>query len=69
MEDGFLKIPGFRYLFLEGYETCSVALTEEHWLRAPENMVLREVFGPNRDELTGQWRSFMVCIVHKILLA
>jgi hypothetical protein len=31
-------------------------LREEHWLRVFENRVLRRVFGPKRDELTGECR-------------
>jgi hypothetical protein len=26
------------------------------WLRVFENMVLRKIFGPRRDEVTGEWR-------------
>ena len=29
---------------------------EESKLRAFENMVLRRIFGPKRDEVTGEWR-------------
>jgi hypothetical protein len=29
---------------------------EEHRLRVFENMVLR-IFGPKRDEVTGEWRK------------
>jgi len=28
---------------------------EEHRLRVFENRVLRKVFGPKRDEVTGEW--------------
>jgi len=31
-------------------------LREERKLRAFENMVLRRIFGPTRDEVTGEWR-------------
>jgi len=30
---------------------------EEHRLRVFENRVLRRIFGPKRDELTGEWRK------------
>jgi uncharacterized protein YecA (UPF0149 family) len=30
---------------------------EEHWLRVFENRVLRIMFGPKRDEATGEWRK------------
>jgi len=32
-------------------------LREERRLRVFENMVLRGVFGPERDEVTGEWRK------------
>jgi hypothetical protein len=38
---------------LYGCETWSVTLREEHRLRLFENRVLRRIFGPKRDELTG----------------
>jgi uncharacterized membrane protein len=34
----------------------SVTLREEHRLRMFENRVLRRIFGPKRDEVTGEWR-------------
>jgi hypothetical protein len=37
-------------------EAWSVTLREEHNLRVFENRVLRRIFGPKRDELTGEWR-------------
>ena len=30
---------------------------EESWLRVFENRVLRRIFGPKRDEITGEWRK------------
>jgi hypothetical protein len=38
-------------------ETWSSTLREEHRLRAFENMVLRRIFGPKRDEVKGGWRK------------
>jgi hypothetical protein len=38
---------------LYGCETWSLTLREEHRLRVFENRVLRRVFGPKRDEVTG----------------
>jgi len=32
-------------------------MREEHWLRVFENRVLRRIFGPKRDEVTGEWRK------------
>jgi hypothetical protein len=31
-------------------------LREQRKLRVSENMVLRRIFGPRRDEVTGEWR-------------
>jgi len=33
-----------------------LSLREEKKLRVFENMVLRRIFGPRRDEVTGEWR-------------
>jgi hypothetical protein len=33
----------------------SLTLREEHRLRVFENRVLRRIFGPKRDEVTGGW--------------
>jgi hypothetical protein len=41
---------------LYGCETWSVTLREEHRLRVFENRVLRRIFGPKRDGVTGWWR-------------
>jgi len=32
-------------------------LREERWLRLFENGVLRSIFWPKRDEVTGEWRK------------
>jgi hypothetical protein len=37
--------------------TWSLTLKEEHRLRVFENRVLRRIFGPKRDEVTGEWRK------------
>jgi hypothetical protein len=41
---------------LYGCETLSVTLREKQRLRVFENRVLRRIFGPKRDEATGEWR-------------
>jgi hypothetical protein len=56
---------------LYGCETLSLTLREEHWLRMFENRVLRRMFGPKSEEVTGEGciiRSFMTCMLHQILL-
>ena len=40
---------------LYGCETWSLTLREERRLRVFESRVLRRVFGPKRDEVTGEW--------------
>jgi hypothetical protein len=35
----------------------SLVLREEHRLGVFENRVLRRIFGPKRDEVTGEWRE------------
>jgi len=37
-------------------ETWLLTLREERKLRVFENRVLRKIFGPRRDEVTGEWR-------------
>ena len=41
---------------LYGCETRSLTLREKRKLRVFENMVLRRLFGPRREEVTGEWR-------------
>jgi hypothetical protein len=40
---------------LYGCETWSLTIRKEHRLRVFENRVLRRIFGPKRDEMTGGW--------------
>ena len=47
----------FYLVCLNGCETWSLTLREEVRLRVFENRVLRRVFGPKRDEVTGEWRK------------
>jgi hypothetical protein len=42
---------------LYGCETWSLILREERRLRVFENRVLRSVFSPKRDKVTGEWRK------------
>jgi hypothetical protein len=41
-------------VFFYGCETWSLPLSEEHRLRVFENIVLRRIFGPKRDEIIGR---------------
>jgi hypothetical protein len=45
------------HVVLYGRDTWSLILREEHRLRVFENRVLRRIFGPKRDEATGDWRK------------
>jgi hypothetical protein len=42
---------------LYGYESWYLTLREDHRLRVFENRALRGIFGPKRDEVTGEWRK------------
>jgi hypothetical protein len=44
-------------VILYGCEAWSLTLRDEHMLRVFENKVLRRLFGPKRDEVTGRWRK------------
>jgi hypothetical protein len=44
-------------VILYGCEAWSLTLKEEHRLKVFENKVLRRIFGPKRDEVTGGWRK------------
>jgi hypothetical protein len=58
-----LKIRIYKTIILPvvvyGCETWSLTLREEHKLRVFENRVLRKIFGPKRDEVTGKWRKLL----------
>jgi hypothetical protein len=45
------------HVVLYGCENWFLTLRDEHRLRALENRVLRKIFGPKRDEVTGEWRK------------
>jgi hypothetical protein len=40
-----------------GVKLGLLTLREEHRLRVFENRVLRRIFGPKRNEVTGEWRK------------
>jgi hypothetical protein len=51
---------------LHGSETWSFTLWEEHGLRVFENRMMRRLFGPKMDELTGEWRKFHSGELHNL---
>jgi hypothetical protein len=65
-----LKIRIFETIILPvvlyGHETWSLALRKERRLRMFENKVLRRIFGPKRDEVTGEWRQLHNEEVHDL---
>jgi hypothetical protein len=54
---------------LYGCETWVLSLREEHRLRVFENRVLRRIFGPKRDEVTGEWRKLHNGELHSLYLS
>jgi len=58
-----LKIKIYRTIILSfvlnGCETWSLTLREEHRLRVFENRVLRRIFGPKRGEVTREWKQLV----------
>jgi hypothetical protein len=58
---------------LYGCETWSVMLREEHRQEMLEDRLLKKIFGPKRDEVTGEWRRLhneelhdLYCLPHII---
>jgi hypothetical protein len=51
---------------LYGCETWSLTLREEHRLRVFVNWVLRRIFGPKRDEVTGEWKKLHIEELHNL---
>jgi len=58
-------------IVLYGSKALSLSLREEHRLKKVESRVPRKIFGPERDEVTGEWRrlhneKINACISHQI---
>jgi hypothetical protein len=49
-----VPLPEVRTLFSVN-ETWSLTVRDEHRLKMFENRVLKRIFGPERDEVTGGW--------------
>jgi hypothetical protein len=47
------------FLVRYGCETWYVTLKERQWLSMYEKRVLRKIFGPKWDEVTGEWRRLL----------
>jgi hypothetical protein len=67
---GNLKVKIHRTIILPvvlyGCETWSLTLREEHRLRVFGTRVLRGIFGPTRDEVTGEWRKLHSRELHNL---
>jgi hypothetical protein len=65
-----IKVNMYRTIVLPvvsyGCKTCSATLREERKLGVFENRVLRGIFGPKRDEVTGKWRRLLVKELHDL---
>jgi hypothetical protein len=65
-----LKVKIYKTIILQvvlnGCETWSLTLREEPRLRVFENMALRRIFGPKRDEVTGEWRKLHSGELHNL---
>ena len=63
--DGYIEttLPFMPYVLgsvvLYGCETWSLTFRKERRLRVFDNRVLRRIFGPSRDEVTGEWRKLL----------
>jgi hypothetical protein len=53
-------------MVLYGCETWSLTLREEHRLGVFENRVLRRIFGPEREEVTGELRKLRNEELHEL---
>jgi len=71
-----IKIQIYRNIILPvvlyGCETRSVTLEEERTMRVFVIRVLRRIFGPKREEVTGEWKNYIIriimnCTSHPIL--
>jgi len=66
-----IKIKIYRTIILPvvlyGCETWLLTLRVKHKLKVFENRVLRRIFGTERDEVPGEWRSLMICSPDQII--
>jgi hypothetical protein len=51
---------------MHGCETWSLRLREEYRLRVFEDRVLRRIFGPKNDDVTGEWRKLHIEELHNL---
>jgi hypothetical protein len=51
---------------LYGCEILSLTLKEKHKLKVFEKSALKRIFGPKRDEVTGDWRKLNNEVLHNL---
>jgi hypothetical protein len=65
-----VKVKIYKTIFLPvvlyGCGTWSLIIREEHRLRVLENRVLRRIFEPKRDEVTGESRKLHIEVLHNL---
>jgi hypothetical protein len=67
----YLKIKIYKTILpvvLYGCETCSVTPREDYRLRVFENRVLRRIFVPKREKVTGMWKILHNEELHNVIL-
>ena len=52
----FLHFKYINYKFMDGSETWPIRKMDEHRFVVFERKVLRKIYGPVKDEITGEWR-------------
>jgi len=66
-----IKIKLYRTIILPvvlyGCEIWLLTLRVKHKLKVFGNRVLRRIFGTERDEVRGEWRSLMICSPDQII--
>jgi hypothetical protein len=73
LNSGNVKVKIYKTIILPavlyGCETRSLTLREEHRLRVFGKRVLRRIFGPKRNEVTGEWRKLHSEELHNLYLS
>jgi hypothetical protein len=73
LNSGNVKVKIYKTIILPavlyGCETRPLTLREEHRLRVFEKRVLRRIFGPKRNEVTGEWRKLHSEELHNLYLS
>jgi hypothetical protein len=69
---GNVKVKIYKIIILPvvlyGCETWPLTLREKHRLRVFKNRILRRIFRPKRDEVTGEWKKFHSKELHNLYI-